>query len=160
MFNLERESTMRENRQRRPLAQWISTAVVMLLMVAMFVLVGGTGWHRHGGVARADVTGTPCEATSVPTTSEITTSVPMTSEATTSLSSTAGTTTSLSSTAGITTSPPTASANNRPGDNDGASDDGHGNTTTTIPTTTTGTTSLSNTVGTTTNLTSTAGIST
>src|SRR5437868_14019195 len=92
MFNLERESAMRENRRRRPLAQRISTAVVLLLMVAMFVLVGGTGWHRHGGVARADVTAIPCETTSVPTTAEITSSVPMTSEATTSLSNTAGTT--------------------------------------------------------------------
>src|SRR3954469_17648739 len=107
MFNVERESTMRENRQRRPLAQWISTAVVMLLMVAMFVLVGGTGWHRHGGVARADVTGTPCETTSVPTTSEITTSVPTTSEITTSVPMTSEATTSLSSTAGTTSSLPT-----------------------------------------------------
>ena len=88
---------MPENR-RRPLAQWISTAVVLLLMVAMFVLVGGTGWHRHGGVARADVTAIPCETTSVPTTAEITSSVPMTSEATTSLSSTAEITSSLPTT--------------------------------------------------------------
>src|SRR2546423_1294880 len=92
MLNIERESAMRENRQRRPLAQRISTAVVLPLTPPTSALVGGKGRNGEDGVARADVTATPCEPTSA---------------GTTALTTTAGTTSSLPSTETTSTLPTT-----------------------------------------------------